>query len=229
MPFFWVMVSKNVLRKLPDAELRKYLVAGNRFTPEAVEAALEVLQERGHLFSESEKAAVNQIIQAKKQEEEARIHEEKETWKDHITEDPNAIKLYSRTTIFIITIICTILPGSVLLCLNLLAVRKYAAAVFTLLVGFGYFLLQTYLFSTMFLTTHSSSRYSPEMGMIALGAIILLVISVLFMPKKLPYRPKSLFLPVILAIVMLIIMLINFREWFSAYPMVSVFRLIRDF
>lgn len=223
------MVSKNVLRKLPDAELRKYLIAGNRFTPEAVEIALEILQERGHVFSESEKATVDEIIRIKKQDEENRIHEEKETWKDHITEDPNAIKLYSRTTIFVMTILFTTLPGSVLLCLNLLAIRKYTAAVFTLLAGFGYFLLQTYLFSTIFLTTHSSSRYSPEMGIIALGALILLVISVLFMPKKLPYRPKPLFLPVVLAILTLIIMLINFKGWFSAYPVVSVFRLVRDF
>lgn len=223
------MVSKNVLRKLPDSELRKYLVAGNRFTPEAVEAALEVLQERGHLFSESEKTTVYEMIRAKRQDEQNRVNEEKETWKDHITEDHNAIKLYSRTTIFIITILFTTIPGSILLCLNLLTVRKYAAAAFTLLTGIGYFFLQTYLLSTIFNTTYHSSRYSPEMGIIALGAIILLVTSVLFMPKKLPYRPKPLFLPFILAIMMLIIMLINFKGWFSAYSVLSVFRLIRDF
>lgn len=223
------MVSKNVLRKLSDAELDKYLIAGNRFTPEAVEVAFEILQERGRHFSESEKEAINEIILTKKHEEENRTNEEKEVWKDHVTEDPNAIKLYSRTTIFIITIVFTTIPGSILLCLNLLTVRKYAAAVFTLLTGIGYFFLQTYLLAIIFNTTYHSSRYSPEMGIIALGAIILLVTSVLFMPKKLPYRAKPLFLPVILAIMMLIIMLINFKGWFSAYPVLSVFRLIREF
>ncbi|SEM26079.1 hypothetical protein SAMN05421856_10255 [Chryseobacterium taichungense] len=222
------MVSKNVLRKLSDAELDKYLIAGNRFTPEAVEVAFEILQERGRHFSEPEKEAINEMILAKKREEENRTNEEKEIWKDHVTEDPNAIKLYSRTTIIVLTVLFGTIPGSVLLFLNFLTVRRYVAAVFTLLIGFGIFFLQNYILSKGF-DNHIRSRHSPEMGVIALGAIILMVISVSWMPKKLPYRSKSLIFPVILAIVMTVLLYINYKGWFSTYPFASVFRLLRDF
>ncbi len=80
------MVSKNVLRKLSDAELERYFILGNRFTPEAVEAAFDILTERGHLFSESEEISIRKMILSKKKEEESRTNEEKEFWKDHITE-----------------------------------------------------------------------------------------------------------------------------------------------
>ncbi|WP_077415012.1 hypothetical protein [Chryseobacterium sp. JV274] len=44
----------------------------------------------------------------------------------------------------------------------------------------------------------TTSRYSPEIGVVAVGALGLLVISVLATPKKLPYRAESYILPVIL-------------------------------
>lgn len=111
------MVSKSVLRKLSDVELEKYLQDGNRFVPEAIQVAFEVLEERGRVFSEQEKTAVQQLIQHKKEAEEAKRAEEVEVWKDHITEDPEAIKLYSRMTILVTSVFFSTIPGAILLCL----------------------------------------------------------------------------------------------------------------
>lgn len=129
------MVNKNVLRKLSNQELEGYLKEDNRFVPEAVQAAFEIMEERGRVFSEQEKTAVQQLIQYKKQEEEAKHAEEVETWKDHITEDPQAIRLYSRMTILVTSVFFSTIPGAILLSLNLIKLRKYFPAFLTLAFG----------------------------------------------------------------------------------------------
>ncbi len=222
------MVSKNVLRKLSEAELEKYFIPGNRFTPEAVETAFEILAERGRLFSESEEISIREMILSKKKEEESRTNGEKEFWKDHITEDPSAIKLYSRNTILIIALIFGTIPGSILLFLNLITVRKYTAAILTILIGFGFFFLQSYILSIGTNNSVFNTKYNLEIGILALGAVLLLVISVISMPKKLAYQPKSLILPTILSL-FTIIMYIFFKESLSGYPLISIFRLLKSF
>ncbi|MDR6513965.1 hypothetical protein [Chryseobacterium camelliae] len=46
------MVQRKVLEKCTDSELEDYLKEGNRFTPEAVQMAFEMLERRGRIFSE---------------------------------------------------------------------------------------------------------------------------------------------------------------------------------
>ncbi|WP_077415010.1 hypothetical protein [Chryseobacterium sp. JV274] len=60
------MVNKSVLRKLSNQELEGYLKEGNCFVPETVQIAFEILEERGRVFSEQEKAAVQGLILQKK-------------------------------------------------------------------------------------------------------------------------------------------------------------------
>lgn len=223
------MVSKNVLRKLSDAELERYLITGNRFTPEAVQTAFEILQERGRFFSEPEKISVQEIIISKKQEEESRTNKEKKVWKDYITEDPSAIKLYSRNTILIIALIFGTIPGSILLFLNLITVRKYTAAILTILIGFGFFFLQNYVLSEGPHDRSFDTKYNLDVGILALGAGLLLVISVITMPEKLPYQPRSSVLPIILSALTAVIVYVFFKESLSGYPLISVFRLLRSF
>lgn len=220
------MVNRNILRKLSDFELEKYLKEGNRFVPEAVQMAFEILEERGRIFSEQEKTAVQQLIQYKKEEEEAKQAEEVEVWKDHITEDPNAIRLYSRMTIFFSSIFFSPIPGAILLFLNLIKLKKYFASFLTLAFGFLFFMFQKYILLSYF-DFNTSSRHSPEIGIIAAGALGLLVISVSATPKKLPYRAKSYILPVILCAGTAVLMYFYFQEWFSYYPFARVIHLIR--
>lgn len=95
------MVKRNILSKLSNKELGNYLNPENRFVSEAVKMAFEILEERGRVFTEREKINIQNIIQHKKETEAVKKHEEKEDWKDHITTDPSAVKLYSRTLILV--------------------------------------------------------------------------------------------------------------------------------
>ncbi|MDW9381632.1 hypothetical protein [Chryseobacterium sp. JV558] len=221
------MVNRSVLRKLSNQELEGYLKEGNRFVPEAVQIAFEILEERGRVFSEVEKISVQQLIQNKKEEEEAKRTEEVEVWKDHITEDPNAVKLHSRIAILIVSVFFGTIPGSILLFLNFIQLKKYPAAILALMYGFLFFMVQKYVLLSDF-DPNSISRLSPEIGVIAVGALGLLVIWVVATPKKLPYRQKSYILPVILCIASAVLMYFYFQEWFSYYPLVRTIHLFRQ-
>ncbi|MFP8893938.1 hypothetical protein [Chryseobacterium sp. EZn1] len=221
------MVNKNVLRKLSNLELEGYLKEGNRFVPEAVQTAFEILEERGRVFSEMKKTAVQQLIQHKKEEEEAKHAEEVEVWKDHITEDPDAIRLYSRMTIFVSSILFSTIPGAILLAFNLIKLKKYFPAFLTVVFGFLFLIFQKYVLVSHF-NFGTTSRYSPEIGVIAAGALGLLVISVLVTPQKLPYRAKSYVFPVILCAVTVVMMYFYFPEWFSFYPLATVINIFRQ-
>ncbi|MDR6457302.1 hypothetical protein J2786_000395 [Chryseobacterium vietnamense] len=220
------MVNKNVLRKLSDQELEGYLKEGNRFVPEAVQIAFEILEERGRTFSEIEKTAVQQLIQHKKEEEEAKHTEEVETWKDHITQDSKAIRLYSRMTIFVSSVLFSTIPGAILLALNLIRLKKYFPAFLTVVFGFLFFIFQAYVLISRF-DFGTTSSYSPEIGVVAAGALGLLVISVVVTPKKLPYQAESYMFPVILCVVTAVLMYFYFPEWFSYNPFARTIHLFR--
>ncbi|WP_123908243.1 hypothetical protein [Chryseobacterium sp. G0162] len=218
------MVNKSVLRKLPDSELEKYLKEGNRFVPEAVQMAYEILKERGQIFTGQEETAVQQLIQRKKEAEEAKSLEEKELWRDHITEDPNAIKLFPREMIFVISLILGTVPGAILLGMNFIKLKKYFPAVITIIFGFIFVPIQSFLVPMI----HSLSskdfftiKRSPEFMVAGLGAFILFIFWVIFTPKKLPYRAASYILPLIICATMAVLITINYQGLFSSYILVS--------
>lgn len=220
------MVSKSILRKLSNRELEGYLKTGNRFVPEAVQFAFEILEERGRIFSEQEKTVVQQLIQHKKEEEEAKLSEEHELWKDHITEDANAIKLFPRELILLIGGIFGTIPGALLLGFNFIKLKKYGAAILTFIFGITFLPFQNFLVPLIYKESTQgffTYRKSPEFFMAAVGALLLLVFWVLFTPKKLPYRAASYIFPGILTLIMLAI-IINYPEWFSGYFLVSFAR-----
>jgi len=212
------MVNRNVLKKLSSFELEKYVMEGNRFTLEAVQMAFEVLEERGRTFTDKEKISIQNIIQNKRESEIAKKNEEIEDWKDHITTDSSAVRLYSRTLLLSSSIFLGTFYGAFLLSLNFIKLKKYASAVFTMMFGITYIPFQYYTYK--FLTENgfsNSSRYSPEIIPLILGPLILIVIWVVMMPKRLVYRAQSFIFPVILGIAMLILIFLNYQELFSSY------------
>lgn len=217
------MVNKNVLRKLSNQELEGYLKEGNRFVPEAVQAAFEILEERGRIFNEQEKTAVQQLIQRKQEAEEVKFTEERELWKDHITEDTNAVKLFPRDLILLAGGLLGTIPGALLLGLNFVKLKKYGAAILTFVFGIVFLPIQNFLVPLIYkesIQGFFTYRKSPEFFMAAVGALILLLLWVLFTPKKLPYKAASYILPGIICLIMLAI-IINYPEWFSGYLLVS--------
>jgi len=212
------MVKRTALNKLSNKELENYLNSENRFVPEAVHMAFEILEERGRVFTEAEKIHIQNIIQHKKQTEAAKKHEETEDWKDHITNDPSAVKLYSRTLILVSSFFLGTFFGAVLLSLNFLKLKKYIPAAFTFLFGTIYIPLQYYAYN--FLVENNlvtSSRHSPEILPVIAGPIILIIIWVTTMPKRIVYRSQSYLFPIILAVIMLFLIFNNYNGLFSSY------------
>ena len=212
------MVKRNVLSKLSNKELENYLNPENRFVPEAVQMAFKILEERGRVFTEREKINIQNIIQHKKETEAITKQEEIEDWKDHITNDPSAVKLYSRTLILVSSFFLGTFFGAVLLALNFLKLKKYIPATFTFLFGTIYLPLQYYVYN--FLVENNlvtSSRYSPETFPVILGPIILIIIWVTTMPKRIVYRSQSYLFPILFAVVMLFLIFNNYYGLFSSY------------
>lgn len=171
------MVSKNVLRKLSNQELEGYLKEDNRFVPEAVQAAFEILEERGRVFSEMEKKAVQQLIENKQEAEEAKFTEERELWKDHITEDTNAVKLFPRDLILLAGGLLGTIPGALLLGLNFIKLKKYGAAILTFIFGIVFLPFQNFLVPVIYKESTQgffTYRKSPEFFMAGVGALICL-------------------------------------------------------
>lgn len=212
------MVKRNVLSKLSNKELENYLNPENRFVPEAVQMAFEILEERGRIFTEAEKINIQNSIQHKKEIEATKKHEETEDWKDHITTDPSAVKLYSRTLILVSSFFLGTFFGAVLLSLNFLKLKKYIPAVFIFLFGTIYLPLQYYVYNFL-VENHlvTSSRHSTEILPVIAGPIILIIIWVTIMPKRIVYRSQSYFFPVIFAIIMLFLIFNNYYGLFSSY------------
>lgn len=214
-----IMVKKSTLEKFSDTELKKYIAPENRFTPEAVQMALEILKERGNQFSDQESALVQKMIQDKKEAEIAEANEENEIWEDHTTDDPNAVKLYSLASIVVLSTLFGTIPGAILLALNFMKIKKYTSVIFVLLFGLIYPFVQHYLLGAISTLNDNEmhSRYSPETFIMTSGGLSLYIISALVMPKKLPYRAESLLLPALLAFAMALLIYINPQNLFSHY------------
>jgi hypothetical protein len=212
------MVKRNVLSKLSNKELENYLNTENRFVPEAVQMASEILEERGRIFNESEKINIQNNIQQKIETEAAKKHEETEDWKDHITNDPSAVKLYSRTLILVSSVFLGTFFGAVLLSLNFIKLKKYIPAVFTFLFGTIYLTLQYYAYSFL-VENHlaATSRYSLKNLPIIAGPIILIIIWVTTLPKRIVYRSQSYLFTILFAIIMLFLIFNNYYGLFSSY------------
>ncbi|MDQ1095682.1 MULTISPECIES: hypothetical protein [Chryseobacterium] len=58
-------------------------------------------------------------------------------------------------------------------------------------------------------------KKSPEFFVSAAGAIILMILWVVFIPKKLPYRTASYLLPIIISCIMLYLIAVNDHNFFS--------------
>lgn len=217
MPIFF-MVKKSVLAKLSDRELEKYLENDNRFVPDAVKIAVQILEERGRIFNDVEKADIQNIIQNKIDSEEQKLKDEQEDLKDHITDDPSAIALHSKTLIWTSSLFLGTLFGAILMALNFSTLNKYTSAILTLIFGIIYVPFQYYAYQFIVENNFGNhGKYNSELLPMVLGPAILTLIWVTAMPKRLPYRSKSLLIPAMLAIPIFIIILNNYNDWFSSY------------
>lgn len=218
------MVKKNVLNKLSDRELEKYLHPENRFVPEAVQMAYEILKERGRNFSEEEKTDIQNLIIAKQNREIEQIQQENESFEDSLTSDQNAVALYSRELTLVFGFVFGAIPGGILLALNFLKLKKpnsaFAVTAFTIVFS----ALQHFAVPLFKKATHrniENFRSSPELLFSAIGATVLYFFWIEIINKT-PYRSASLFWPVMIGLISAFISYMNFFG-FSLSPFFSSF------
>ena len=221
------MVNRNVLKKLSDNELEKYLKEDNRFVPEAIQIAFEILEERGKHFSDEDKLRIQEIITRKKDIEEQKKIEEQELQKDYITEDTNAIRLHSRGLIVFFSFFFGFISGAILLGLNFFKLKKYQDGFGIIFLGLIYTVVQYFGLSVMYKmktdTEFTSYRKSPELLFTILGSLIIYFIWIETI-KKLPYRSESLLIPIILGLIMSGIIYVNYNGYLPSYFFVSFAR-----
>lgn len=220
------MVQKKVLQKLTSPELEGYLREGSRFTPEAIQMAAEILEERGRLFTQEEKFRIGELIRRKKEAEVLKKLEQEELEKDHITDDPDAIRLYPRELVILFGLFFGFISGAVLLALNLFKLKKYKQGAGIILLGIAYSVIQYCGIRLLHAADgETTTRYwwSPELQFAIIGFAVLFFLWIETI-KKLPYRAASPVVPVIVGLTAALLMYINYKGFLPSYLLVSFAR-----
>src|SRR5690606_38038489 len=102
-----------------DDGLQEYLDNQTKFTPDAIDAAIAVMQKRGRVFTDEELADVRQDLQAK------RVATEKEEndfignqRKKNVVRDVNAPAYYSERAISLLSAFFIVICAAVLVAMN---------------------------------------------------------------------------------------------------------------
>lgn len=198
------MVNKNVISKLSDRELEKYIEPTSRSVSDAVKYAYEILQERGRTFTLSEIEQIEALI-AKKKENEQVVDE---GWDKGLTADVNAIELYTNTLIWMLSVIFGIFFGGALQVLNFIKIKNIKGAGITAFYSIIYVAIQLVIINYI-------SRNYPEVSqnifyvnfiLSGIGATGLFFIRQQMFPNDLQYRAKSYIIPVIASIAISIVL-----------------------
>ncbi|WP_312791979.1 hypothetical protein [Sphingobacterium sp.] len=198
------MVNKNVISKLSDRELEKYIEPTSRSVSDAVKYAYEILQERGRTFTLSEIEQIEALI-AKKKENEQFVDE---GWDKGLTADVNAIELYTNTLIWMLSVIFGVFFGGALQVLNFIKIKNIKGAGITAFYSIIYVAIQLVIINYI-------SRNYPEVSqnifyvnfiLSGIGATGLFFIRQQMFPNDLQYRAKSSIVPVIASIAISIVL-----------------------
>jgi len=111
---------REVMSKKSDEGLMDYLTNFNKYTPDAIKAAVDELKRRGRSFSDEELNDINVNIQARvKAESEEETLWTSNQWKKSVVTDQDAPLLYSKGAIAAFSIIFSLIFGAVLLSSNI--------------------------------------------------------------------------------------------------------------
>jgi len=205
------MVKKSVLEKLSDKELEGFIQPGSRKVPEAKKMALEILLERGRVFSEEEIIEVERIIENQIQTEYQEDLTRRKAMDKQLTDDQNAVALYTNFFIFIISIVFGILYGFILAMINYIILKKYGLAFLLLAIGIGALSISGYFIGLLMTKVSISIDILGFIVGVFVSAIGLAIISLFnknFIPKDLEYRSRSILIPTLICIVIFVLRMI---------------------
>jgi hypothetical protein len=182
-------------------ELLEFISNFDRYSSQAITAAVNELKVRGQNFSDEELKSINEKIKKKKEiEEEEDIFRSSKSLRKNVVTDPNAPSLYSQVAIMAFSTIFTVIFGSVLLSLNIanrndkLKVIGVGVVFTTLAILIGNLVPHSTLYVLFFngiggyiLTSDFWNRY---------------------IGRETKYRTKSIWIPLIISIVITVLLLV---------------------
>ena len=123
-----VMIGKS------EEGLMDYLTSFQKYTPEAISAAVDELRRRGKHFSDEQTKEISTKIEIKKNadSDDDNPFFASDSWKKNVVTDPNAPLLYSKGTITAFSIIFCTIFGAVLLSFNIYDTKRKS-----IVIGFG--------------------------------------------------------------------------------------------
>jgi hypothetical protein len=112
---------REVMNGKSEEGLMVYLNNFEKYTPEAITAAVDELKRRGRNFGDQELKEINVKIEKRKnaENEDDNLFVLSDSWKRNVVTDPNAPMLYSKGTIRAFSILFSTMFGAVLLSSNI--------------------------------------------------------------------------------------------------------------
>lgn len=191
-----------IASSLTTTDLIERVENRQRYMPETIEASVAELQYRKHDFSDEELKVINEDIAAHRANAEmvrSNLGFFNREYKNVIVEDPDAPLLYSRMVVYGFAFLCGALFGSVMMAMNLGKLNKTKEALWVLLFGVGFSVLQYFLV----INANPGSGGSVQ---IFGGLISAYCLDLFFWRKYIGYptfyRKRPIWVPLVIAIVL---------------------------
>lgn len=104
-----------------DEDLGRYIDDTEKYTPEAIAAAVTECQKRGRSFSEFELERIRSIVEQKREAREKEFDLKRDNFEEcleDIVDDPGAPEYYSKPAIIFFCLAFTVFAGAVLMAIN---------------------------------------------------------------------------------------------------------------
>jgi hypothetical protein len=144
----------TLMQQKSENELRVYIEQSERYTPEALLAAVAELRQRNATVSKEEMDSINTVIQRKEEGKQAPAQAPLTT---NAVDDTDAPQYYSVRAIYGFSIFFTVLAGALLLRSNLKKAGEGKGAVITLVSGIAYTLVVIIIMNLIPANKQSSS------------------------------------------------------------------------
>jgi len=187
---------------LTTEELTERIDNRKNYLPETVEAAVAELKFRKHEFSDDELSAIDNDIDLQRKHAsivDGRLGFFNSTAKHVIVKDPEAPLMYSRQALYVFTVLCGALFGSIMLAVNIGKTKKPGNAVWVIIFGIAFTALQIFVVSTY------ARPGSGGSGAIIGGIIAAYTLDFLFWKPFIGYatfyRARPIWVPLIIALV----------------------------
>lgn len=186
---------------LSDEDLLDRIENRQIYLPETIEASIAELQNRGHIFTETELFVFEEDLQAHRENASVtgrRIGFANSTYKNNIVQDPDAPSFYSRSAIYGFTVFFGALFGSVLMAINVNKTKEPVNVIWIMLFGGVFTALQIAIAEF----AHTTSSLNILFGIIS-AYILETFFWNRFIGNSTFYRAKQIWVPLIIGLAFL--------------------------